>query len=348
MAIYQAIEPFTLLYLRDLGISYFQIGVLDLIFSMVSILTVLCGSWLADTILLHHQSKAVSTNFLIWGAMCVIYSQITSFWSALVVFVVAAFSFMFRSASRAYLLQQSGERQHFAMGFHSLYKIPLVFMFLLLLGLFKDGFVEGMRSALFCGGLIIVLMGFIRWIYLDDDISPSNNTYKRETPSISLKRIIAENGQTIRWLWKIAPIFLMITVIDASSDALYDFLSIFFLNEQAGIGEVEILKGRLLLDMVSIPFILYFAFRINKKNGQRTFFGIYMLVPASIGLFLLSMLYPTMYFLPKWIPLAFRQLAFIAYSLKLVTDWLWICLLAPLAIKFAPEGSKAKAIGISW
>jgi hypothetical protein len=137
-------------------------------------------------------------------------------------------------------------------------------------------------------------------------------------------------------------------MIDASSDALYGFLSIFFLNEQAGIAEVEILKGRLLLDMVSIPFILYFAFRINKKNGRRTFLGIYTLVPVSIGMLLFSMIYPTIYFLPNWIPLAFRKLAFIAYSLKLVTDWLWICLLAPLAIKFAPADSKVTAIGISW
>lgn len=345
MAIYQAIEPFTMLYLRDIGISYFQIGLLEVVYSLL-VFTSIVGPYLADT-LPQHRSKFAAANSLSWGIMCLIYSIASGFWQAAVVFFIAGISFgMFSAASRTYMLEQSpSDKHHFAMGFYTLYRIPLIIVFVLLLRSIQVyGFVPGMRRALFLGGGIIILIGALRWIFLKDTESKSS-----EKSHLTLKGLIKENTKTLRWLWKIAPIFMIISMLDAISDALYNFLIYFFLNEVAAIPEAEILKGRLILDFISTPLILYLAFRISRKREKKPMVLIlYIFVPIAILLLLFSSVYPDLP-LPNYIPFAFQKLAFFAYSIKTIQDFLWMhILLTPIAVKVVPKQHMAKALGMAW
>lgn len=344
MGIYEALQPFGNLFLRDVGISYTNIGLLNLVYSLVIIIACLIGSYYSD-LLPHRRSKFSAAHNIFWGIMCLFFSLTTGFWSALVVYVIAGVSWAFQPAARAYLLEHSGEQNHhFAMGFFSIYRLPLLFMFLFLLWLFKIyGFVLGIRIALVFTGSIIIVMGLVRWMFLKDP--PNKNTHK-DLPSLS--GIVKNNAQTLRFILKIAPAFCLITCIDGMSDQLYSFLIFFFLNENAGLSETELLAGRITLDVLSIPLILWLAFRINRSNGRRTFFLLYLIPCVTVGLLLVSLSHSVVPFVPNYFPVAFKKLAFLAYSMKYVSDFLWMLMLAPIAIKFVSRENVTKAIGISW
>ncbi|MFQ6124626.1 MAG: MFS transporter [Candidatus Heimdallarchaeota archaeon] len=344
-AIYNAIEPFSYLFLRDIGVSYIRIGLLDLVYSFVIIIAVLIGAYFSD-LLPYRRSKFAAAHNCCWGIMCIFYFLATGFWSALVVFVIAGFSWAFFPAARTYLLEQSGEKyRHFAMGFFSIYRLPLLLMFLLLLRLIRvRGFVLGMRIAFFFAGFIIVLMGLIRWKFLTDP--PKHLDTPKYNPSLT--GMVKDNVKTLRFVWKVAPAFCLITSFDAMSDQLYRFLIFFFLNEKAGLSEGDLLTGRLTLDFLTVPLILWLSFRINRSRGRRPFFLLYLVPTSTVGLLLVSRSHPIIPFIPEYFPIAFTKLAFLAYSIKYVSDFLWMLILAPLAMSFVSRENATKAIGISW
>lgn len=344
MAIYQAFVPFGYLYFRDIGVSYTQIGLLELVYSLILIPTILVGSYFSD-LLPHHRSKFAGAHDCIWGIMCIIYAFVTDFWCVLTVYVTAGFAMTFQPAARTYLLELSGEKKHLAMGLYSFYRIPLLLMFTALLWSFRVyGFILGMRIALFFAGIVIIILGLVRWLFLTDPTTPLNKPKK----NASLTKLVKENAHTLRFIWRIAPAFVLITCIDAVSDQLYNFLIYFFLNETASLSEAEILTGRLILDAISVPLILWLAFRINRSKGKRAFFLLYLIPTITIGLLIVSLSHPVIMFNPNKVPVAFTKLAFIAYSIKYISDFLWLLILAPLAMSFVPRENATKAIGISW
>lgn len=343
MAIYDAFLPFGKLFDRDIGVSYVQIGLLELIYSVVIICGILVGSYLSD-LLPHRRSRFTGAFNCVWGCMCIVYSFATGFWWLLTVYVIAGLAWFFQPASRTYLLEQSGDKKHLAMGLFATYRLPLLLMFLLLLFLFRIyGFISGMRIALFFAGIVIVFLGIARWAYLTD---PPKNPDISQNPSLT--GLVKENSHTLRFICRIAPAFVLITCIDAVSDTLYNFLIYFFLNEKVGITEVELLTGRLTLDAIAVPLILWLSYRICKSNGKRVFFLLYIVPTLTIVLLLVSLIHPTASFIPYFAPIAFKKLAFLGYSIKYISDFLWMLLLAPIAMSFVPRENATKAIGISW
>jgi len=263
----------------------------------------------------------------------------------MVVFVIAGLSYTFHAPSRAYMLDQSPQdNHHTAMAFFSLYRLPMLLVFCALLWLFKVyGFITGMRLGLFLGGSVIVTMGLVRAFILTD--LPKDVHITREKPCLT--GLIKDNGYTLRYLIVVAPAFVIITLLDSFSDCCWSFLIYFILNEQAGLSASEILQGRLTIDLLSIPVILYLAFRINKSNGRKAFFLLYLVIPIAVGLLILSRSYPNIPFVPDFIP--FANVAFLAYCLKYIQDFLWLhILLTPVAMLLVPKEHSTKAIGISW
>ncbi|MFQ6123769.1 MAG: MFS transporter [Candidatus Heimdallarchaeota archaeon] len=343
MAIYDAFLPFGKLFDRDIGVSYVQIGLLELIYSLVIIWGILIGSYLSD-MFPHQRSRFTGAFNCLWGCMCIVYSLATGFWWLLTVYIIAGLAWFFQPASRTYLLEQSGDNKHLAMGLFACYRLPLLPMFLLLLCLFKFyGFVAGMRIALFFAGVVIVFLGIVRWVFLTD--LPKNSDISQNP---SLTGLIKENSHILLFICRIAPVFVLITCIDAVSDTLYNFLIYFFLNEKAGITEAELLTGRLTIDALAVPLILWLSFQIGKNNGKRALFFLYVIPTLTIVLLLVSLIHPTASFMPSFAPVAFKKLAFLGYSFKYISDFLWMLLLAPIAMSFVPRENATKAIGVSW
>ncbi len=343
MAIYDAFLPFGKLFDRDIGVSYVHIGLLELIYSVVIICGILVGSYLSD-LLPHRRSRFTGAFNCVWGCMCIVYSFAKGFWWLLTVYVIAGLAWFFQPASRTYLLEQSGDKKHLAIGLFACYRLPLLLNFLILLWVFNNyGFVSGMRIALLFAGIVIVFLGIARWAYLTD---PPKNPDISQTPSLT--GLVKENSHTLRFIYRIAPAFVLITCIDAVSDTLYNFIIYFFLNEKAGITEAELLTGQLTLDALSIPLILLLSFRIAKSNGKKVFFLLYIVPTLTIVLLLVSLTNPTALFIPSYAPVAFKKLAFFGYSLKYISDFLWMLLLAPIAMSFVSRENATKAIGISW
>jgi hypothetical protein len=75
---------------------------------------------------------------------------------------------------------------------------------------------------------------------------------------------------------------------------------------------------------------------------------LYLIPTLAVSLVLGSYAYPGLSGLPSFVPRAFTKLAFLAYALKYLTDFLWLLLLAPLAMSLVAPEHASKAIGISW
>jgi MFS family permease len=311
------------LFFRDIGISYYQLGLADGWAMFLGLFATMAGGYWADSHIDHRKWMAAFNKFFIMIAMFAI-PFVTDFTGLLFVWTVFGFS-QFCQSSIDPILFQSLPPEYLGVG-TSLFTITGVFgiVGLGIVGiLIQGGFVEGMRIFWFCAAGFSFIDFIIRLKYLH----PTGVKEKGKANDKNIfKDVIGQYKVGIKIAATAIPLFLIIFLIDVSSDINYRFAQTFFLNEDVGMAYNTINATMIGATAIGVVGGLFAGSLLDKsENEAKLMFLVYLLVPFSVFLLLISPQYPiwTNILSQEGIFSLISQTAFIAVIIKSGNDEVW-------------------------
>ncbi|TFG10456.1 MFS transporter [Candidatus Thorarchaeota archaeon] len=338
------------LYFREIGISYVLTGVLLSLMFGVNIIGYFVSGYLADN---YDRRKLSILTMVVNGTGFLMLAFLTDFLGLAFAMIIAAMSSFTGTAGQAYQMQQVDRRlggvanSLFTLG-TSFGLVPLyVFGLLLDIGW---GFVNIMQLMLFVAGILYLISGFVRAMALESISLP-----RRETTHSLLRDFIAENIRGLRLLATVLPVFAAVICVDAFSDSLYRFASLYFVNETLNFGFSEINLMFLITLAFSVPLTMYLGRRFDRKGGRRLTVIVYAVMPVAIGLLILAQFVP--YVGPQeWVDAldsiypslsVILSLAFIGTAMKQINDILWFSILGTYIQKSLPRADMGKMLSLN-
>ncbi|MHA2232697.1 MAG: MFS transporter [Candidatus Hodarchaeales archaeon] len=313
------------LYFRDIGISYFELGLANSWAASVGFFGTMLGGYFADTAGGGYRKIMATFNkfFITIAALAIaIASDIIGLLFAWTVFGASQFC----QASIDPILFESLPPDHLGTG-TSLFTLTGIFgiLGLVIVGiLIENGFVEGLRIFWLLAAASSFLDFFIRLYFLErTEIPPDSETEE-------LKSFAGDLVKQYRTGIKVAaatvPLFLFVFVLDVISDICFQFSQLFFLNE-----DVEMSYTSINYIMIGATFIgviggLFAGPLLDKSESEaKVMFLTYFLLPFSVLLLLFSPTYP------EWstslpstgIFAVIATTAFVAVVIKAGNDVVW-------------------------
>ncbi|TFF91285.1 MFS transporter, partial [Candidatus Thorarchaeota archaeon] len=249
---FNVIQRYLQFYFRDIGIGYFEIGVLFSVFSAWVLVGQLIAGYLADNTDRKHLAWITMASN---GFGYIILSLAYDIWTVVFGFLTIALSTFTGKGGTAYIMEQM-ERRVAGVGISifqfgtALGLLPLFVMTLL----FDSGwaFVPIMRVMLLLAGIGYLACTLIRIIALES--SPPTRSSKREESYI--RDFINETVRGTKLLLRILPVFVLVSTIDAFSDSFYRYGSSFYINESLRfqLGDINLML--LITLVVSVPLTL--------------------------------------------------------------------------------------------
>lgn len=312
------------LFFRDVGISYFELGLANSWSMVIGLFATMTGGYWADKHIPHRKYMASFNKFFI--AIAAFFIPFTTDLVGLfVVWTVFGFG-QFCQSSIDPILFESLPSDQMGTG-TSLFTLGGVFGIagLIFVGiLIHDNFVSGLRIFWFLAGLSSFIDFIIRLVFLIKTHPPQlSNMGKKTFFSFDLfnQYLIG-----FKVLVSIIPLFLIIFLLDATSDLSYNFAQLFFLNEEVGLGYTAInytMIGATILGVIGA--ILAGRFLDHTENEAKVMFLAYSLLPISVLILFYSPV------IPKWINIfpvgefwdVISSTAFIAVLIKSGNDVIW-------------------------
>ncbi|MHA2425042.1 MAG: MFS transporter, partial [Candidatus Thorarchaeota archaeon] len=339
------------LYFRDIGISYFSVGVLTSGLLVVRLLGNLVSGYLAD----NYDRRKLSVFTMIFsglGYMLLVFVQ--DFLLVAIAMIIMGLSAFTGTAGIAYQMQQVDRRfggvaqSLFNLG-TSLGLLPLYFISVLL-GAGVD-FISVMQILLFSSSILYFVCAGIRAFGLESIPMP-----KRKVESQNLLRdFMRENVRGLKLLVRVFPVFVAVICIDALSDSFYAFANTYYLNETLNYGLGEINFMFLITLLISVPLTLYLGRFFDKHGGRKLTIAVYSIMPVSISLLIVARFVPN-YTPDSWL-LAIDQvypglsviftLAFLATAMKSINDTLWWSVLGTYIQKSLPRQDLGKLFSLT-
>ncbi|MFX1254379.1 MAG: MFS transporter [Promethearchaeota archaeon] len=312
------------LYFRDIGISYFELGLADSWAMAVGLFATMAGGYWADRYIPHRKYMVSFNKFFIAIATLLI-AFVTDFFGLIIIWTVFGFS-QFCQSSLDPILFESLPPEQMGTGM-SLFTLGGIFGMagLIFVGfLIRDNFIIGLKIFWLLASVSSFIDFIIRLIFLkkteltqdtkaDKEYSITRDLFKQY--HVGSKVLIA----TI-------PLFLIVFLLDVASDINYRFAQLFYLNETVGMGYTAInytMIGATIIGVIG--GILAGHLLDRSENDAKVMFLIYFLLPFSVLLLLYS---PS---IPSWINIfpneeiweVISSTAFIAVLIKSGNDVVW-------------------------
>ena len=312
------------LFFRDIGISYFEIGLADSWAMFLGLFATLFGGYWADKQIPHRKYMATFNMFFLAIATFLI-PLVTDFFGLLIVWTVFGFS-QFCQASIDPILFESLPPEQMGTG-TSLFTLGGVFGIsgLIIVGfLIQSGFVAGLKIFWYLFALMAILNFFIRLIFLEKT-QPTQDSKAGER-NVFIRDLFTQYKKGIIVLLATIPLFMLVFLLDVISDINYRFAQNFYLNEEVGMDYSTINYTMIGAIILGVLGGLLAGFLLDRtKNDARVMFLAYLLLPFSIFLLFNSPL------MPKWtdqlpnegLGTIISSTAFIAVIIKSGNDEVW-------------------------
>ncbi len=344
------LRDFLILYTPQIGLVYITIGLIILGYMSIELVARFFGGYIGDNY--NRKWLSVLTMF-VSGIAMLIFAFSTGIIGLIAGSVLMAGSALFASGSTSYIYEQiEPEHSGLAMGiFQTSSGFGLIGLgmvtWLLAMGV---PFVITIQIVFFIGFLCYMAAAVIRAIFLAEP----RPIVRKKKETNRARDFIKQNGNALKLLWVILPVFSIVLILDALSDGFYRFVSTFYLNEALGfsIGEISIML--IVVLAFSIPLSVYVGSFFDARGSRRAIVAVYSVMPVTLVILILAPLFP--YWLPiTWItplialypfvePLA--STAFLAIAMKNINDILWWTLILTYLRKALPRSETAKMLSI--
>ncbi|MFX0013471.1 MAG: MFS transporter [Promethearchaeota archaeon] len=323
-AVFLAAWIYLNLFFRDIGISYFEIGLADAWAMLLGLFTTLIGGYWADKHIPHRKFMATFNQFFLAIASFLI-PLVTDFYSLVLVWTVFGFS-QFCQASIDPMLFESIPPEQMGTG-TSLFTLGGVFGIagLVTVGfLIVDNFVSGLKVFWYLFTIVAILNFFTRLFFLKKT-HPAKQMEDQENRR-GIKDLVSQYRLGIMVLVTTIPLFFIVFLLDVSSDINYRFAQNFFLNEEVGM-DYDVINytmiGAVLLGVLGGLFAGQLLDRT--QNDSKVMFLVYFFLPFSIFLLFHSPSAPTWTnLLPnEGLGSLISSTAFIAVIIKAGNDEVW-------------------------
>ncbi|MFW9917314.1 MAG: MFS transporter [Candidatus Thorarchaeota archaeon] len=310
------------LFFRDVGISYFELGVANGWAAFVGFFGTMLGGYWADACKGKYRKVMATFNkFFITIAILAI-AFTTNLLGLLFAWTVFGIS-QFCQSSIDPILFESLPPDHMGTG-TSLFTLGGAFglLGLLVVGfLIRDGFVAGLRIFWLLAAVSSFIDFVIRWVFLEQ------TQHSQDAAVAEAGRFAQDLFQQYRTGLKVLastiPLFLIVFLLDVLSDVCYSFAQTFFLNEDVGMDYSAI--NSVMIGSLAIGMIggLFAGALLDKSRSEaRVMFLAYLLLPFSVLLLLYSPIYP------RWtsynsLGTVIASTAFVAVVIKAGNDVVW-------------------------
>lgn len=312
------------LFFRDIGISYFELGLADAWAMGLGLFTTMFGGYFADKHIPFRKYMATFNKFFM-GIAALFIVFVTDFPGLIMVWTVFGFS-QFCQASIDPILFESLPPEQMGTG-TSLFTLGGIFgiLGLVVVGfLIHDNFVAGLKIFWLIASASSFIDFFIRWKFLEQ--TESVQTSGTEKNNHFLRDLLEQYQVGLKVLLTTIPLFLFVFLLDVASDINYRFAQNFYLNEEVGMGYNAInyiMIGATILGVIGGLF----AGRLldRSENEAKVMFLAYFLLPFSVLLLFYSPSIPlwTTTFPNGEIYEVIASTAFIAVLIKSGNDVIW-------------------------
>ncbi|MFW9916709.1 MAG: MFS transporter [Candidatus Thorarchaeota archaeon] len=313
------------LFFRDIGISYFELGIANSWGMAVGLFGTLLGGYWADFAGgKFRKPMAVGNKFI------AIFTMLTFAIATDLLGVLLALTFFgirqFTQSSLEPILYESLPPEHLGTAL-SLFTIGGFFglLGLVLVGiLIQDSFVGGLRAFFLLAAVSMFIDFLLRLFFLED--TARAHIAEEKTLKSFVHDIFQDYQIGIKVLVATIPLFLIIYLTDVVSDICYGFAQTFFLNEDAGMSYSNINYIMIGATFIGVIGGLFAGSLLDKsENEAKVMFLAYMFLPVSVFLLLLSPSHP------KWITglpqtelgVVIASTAFVAVVIKGGNDVVW-------------------------
>jgi MFS family permease len=314
------------LFFRDVGISYFELGLADSWAMMLGLFATMIGGYWADKHIPHRKYMATFNKFFI-GIATLFIPFVTNFYGLLFVWTVFGFS-QFCQSSIDPILFESLPPEQMGTG-TSLFTLGGIFG---IIGLFfvgfliQDNFVTGLNIFWFLASASSFIDFFIRLLFLE-------KTYPSIDVNVMIKNgfardLLEQYSLGFKVLLATIPLFLIVFLLDVVSDINYRFAQNFYLNEDVGMGYIAInytMIGASILGVIG--GILAGRLLDRSENEAKVMFLVYFLLPFSVLVLFFSPTIPTWtninFFPGNEVWLVISSTAFVAVVIKSGNDAVW-------------------------
>jgi len=322
-AVFLAAWIYLNLFFRDIGISYFELGLADAWAMVLGVFAILFGGYWADKYIPLRKYMA-TFNMLFLSLATLLIPFVTDFYGLLLVWTVFGFS-QFCQASIDPILFESLPPEQMGTG-TSLFTLGGVFgiLGLIIVGfLIQGGFLNGLRMFWHFFAVISFLNFLVRLFFLEKTQPALEKGHEQKSFVLD---VLSQYKDGIKVLIGTIPLFMIVFILDATSDINYRFSQNFYLNEVVGMDYGTInytMIGTIILGVIGG---LSAGFFLDKtENEAKVMFLVYFFLPFSIILLFYS---PT---LPIWTDLLpneglgalISNTAFIAVVIKSGNDEVW-------------------------
>jgi MFS family permease len=350
MASLNVVWNFLSLFLRDLGIPYITLGVLFSSMTIVTLIGTLVASYLADN---YNRRNLAIITMVINGIGFLILSFADRIELVAAGLLTLAASNFTGQGGTAYIFQVI-DRKYGGVAV-SLFTLGTLFGLgpLFAMGLmFNYGwaFIQIMRTIFFIGAVGFLATTIIRLIWLESTPIP-----ERDRNTSIIKDFVSESKRGLRLLIRVFPIFVAVMMIDALSDNMYGFSSIFYVNETLEFNIGQIFLMMLITLALSVPLTLLLGRSFDKRGGKRITIAVYSVMPLALSLLIVAQY--VKYIAPmEWVTTldgiypglgVILSLAFIATAMKSTNDNLWATTMNAYIQKSLPRADLGKMLGLS-
>ena len=325
-------------------------GTMLSIVAVVKVFARLIGGYVGDVV---DRKKLAVVVMLLTAAHFLILGFFTDFRFMFIGLIILGLNDVAKGGSSAYIMdnipsKHSGLSLSLFMIGRSLGTI-IILVFLIIEPTF--GFAETFRRLYLLTGVFLLICAAARAYYLD--ASPQKGRVEG-TPL--WKDFVAENRQAIGILIRMMPGVLVVVIIDALSDSLFQFGALIYTNEILGVSYRGIAIMMFAYLVILTPLLLKTGRMSDMKGARKAALVVYIFMPICAGLLLIAPIFPQ--FAPDWLisdaEASMEGLGvifttpFLAIVIKMVNDVLWYTILLALIRKRIPRKDTAKILAMFW
>ncbi|MFX0087457.1 MAG: MFS transporter [Candidatus Hodarchaeota archaeon] len=311
------------LYFRDIGISYYELGLADAWMMFLGLFAMMLGGYTADRFIPFRKYMAAFNMFFLAIASFLI-PFVSDFIGLIVVWTVFGFSQFCQSSIDPITFEALPSEQ---MGTGtSLFTLGGIFSILglVLVGiLINNSFINGL-AVFWHLFTIIALINFISRLLFLEKTEPAEGYLNRGNGQV--RDLFDQYKKGVTVLLATIPLFLIVFLFDIAADIAYNFGRNFYLNEEVGMNYTDINITMIAATSLGIIGGLFAGFFLDRnKNDAKVMFLVYFLLPFSLILLINSTSFPfwTTMFSHDKLGSIISSTAFLAVVIKSGNDEIW-------------------------